>query len=105
MLLSKVDHAPLPAPAKADENGVRNKKYKSQLRQHRWSQFFYGKNVPLPTAAELEEAKHHLEHQAALEAPLHAYEDADQIRPFHGGVLHHPGMAETNAGQDAESTH
>ena len=36
---------------------------------------------------------------AALEAPLHEYEDADQIRRGHGGVLHHPGEPETNAEQ------
>ena len=38
-------------------------------------------------------------HDAELEAPLHEYEDADEIRNAHGGVLHHPGMAETNAEQ------
>jgi hypothetical protein len=39
---------------------------------------------------------------AAIEAPLHAYEDADQINRAHGGVLHHPGMPETNAEQLAK---
>ncbi len=99
VLSSKVDHPVLPAPEKTDENGVRNKKYKSQMRRHRLSRFFHGQNVAKPTAAELEEARHHLEHQAALEAPLHEYEDADELRRGHGGVLHHAGMAETNAEQ------
>jgi hypothetical protein len=39
-----------------------------------------------------------------MEAPLHDYEDQDQIAQFHGGVLHHPGMAETNAEQLAQQT-
>ena len=99
VILSKTDIAPLPAPQKEDENGVRNKKYRSQMLRHRLSSFYYGTNVPRPTAAELEAAKHHIAHQAELEAPLHDYEDADEIRRGHGGVLHHPGMAETNADQ------
>ena len=36
---------------------------------------------------------------AAIEAPLHEYEDSDVIYNAHGGVLHHPGMPKTNAEQ------
>ena len=78
----------------------KNKKFKSQSRRAKLSNFFYGENVPLPTAAEIEAGQAHVAHDAALEAPLHAYEDADQISTFHGGVLHHPGMAETNSEQN-----
>ena len=99
VILSKVDHEPMPLPAKTDANGVRNKKYRAQLRRAKWNRFFYGLNVPKPSAAELEEAKAHLAHDAELEAPLHAYEDADVIVPGRGGSLHHPGMADTNAEQ------
>ena len=102
VILSKTDIAPLPAPDRTDEGGVRNKRYRRERLRHKWSSFWYGPNVPLPSAAELEEAKHHVAHEAELEAPLHAYEDADQINRAHGGVLHHPGMEQTNMEQLAE---
>ena len=102
VITSKNDIVPLPAPQKTDIDGVKNKKYKSQNRRAKLSNFFYGENVPLPSAAEIEAGQAHVAHDAALEAPLHAYEDADQISTFHGGVLHHPGMAETNAEQQNE---
>ena len=100
--MSKTDIAPLPAPERTDAAGVRNKRYLLQKVQHKLSGFFYAQNVVKPSAAEIEAAEHHVAHEAALEAPLHAYEDADQINTFHGGVLHHPGMPETNAEQIAE---
>jgi ubiquinol-cytochrome c reductase cytochrome b subunit len=102
VITSKNDIAPLPLPQKTDIDGVKNKKYKSQNRQAKLSRFFYGENVPLPSAAEIEAGQAHAAHAAELEAPLHAYEDADQINTFHGGVLHHPGMAQTNAEQQNE---
>ena len=102
VITSKNDIVPLPAPQKTDIDGVKNKKYKSQNRRAKLSNFFYGENVSLPSAAEIEAGQAHVAHDAALEAPLHAYEDADQISTFHGGVLHHPGMAETNAEQQNE---
>ncbi|MFM7145564.1 MAG: hypothetical protein ACKOW5_04430 [Actinomycetales bacterium] len=58
--------------------------------------------MPKPSAAEIEAAQHHAEHDAELEAPLHAYEDADELFAAHGGVLHHPGMPKTNAEQIAQ---
>ena len=102
VIMSKTDIAPLPAPERTDAAGVRNKRYLLQKVQHKLSGFFYAQNVAKPSAAEIEAAEHHVAHEAALEAPLHAYEDADQINTFHGGVLHHPGMPETNAEQIAE---
>jgi len=99
VITAKIDYTPIPAPDKADVDGVRNKNYRAQMLRHRLSEFFYGVNVPKPSAAEIEAGQHHAAHDAAVEAPLHDYEDADQIQNFHGGVLHHPGMAETNAEQ------
>ena len=102
VITSKTDIAPLPAPVKADADGVANRMYHIQSLRAKLSNFFYADNITKPTAAEIESAQHHLDHDAALEAPLHAYEDADEIRNAHGGVLHHPGMAITNAEQLAE---
>jgi ubiquinol-cytochrome c reductase cytochrome b subunit len=102
VITGKTDIAPLPAPERADAEGVKNPKYRSQSMRHKLSTFFYGDNIPLPSAAEIEAGQHHVSHDAELEAPLHEYEDADQLRRAHGGVLHHPGMAETNAEQQLE---
>ena len=100
VITSKVDLPVIEAPQKADADGVRNKRFRIQNLQHKLSSFFYGANIPKASAAEIEAGQHHAAEAAAVEAPLHAYEDADQINTFHGGVLHHPGMAETNAEQD-----
>ncbi len=102
VITSKVDHEPLPAPDKADADGVRNKAYRVQSLRHKLSVFFYGANVAKPSAAEIEAGQHHVAHDAEIEAPLHDYEDDDEFRRAHGGVLHHPGMAETNREQQAE---
>ena len=102
VITSKTDYSPLPAPEKTDADGVKNKKYLIQKIQHKISHFYYADDVKKPTAAEIEAAQHHAAHDAMLEAPLHEYEDADQISTFHGGVLHHPGMPETNAEQVAQ---
>ncbi len=104
VITSKSDIAPLPAPVKVDADGVANRKYRIQSLRAKLSNFFYADNITKPTAAEIEAAQHHIDHDAALEAPLHAYEDADEIRNAHGGVLHHPGMANTNAEQLAGRT-
>ena len=102
VITSKSDIAPLPAPVKVDADGVANRKYRIQSLRAKLSNFFYADNITKPTTAEIEAAQHHIDHDAALEAPLHAYEDADEIRNAHGGVLHHPGMANTNAEQLAQ---
>ena len=104
VITSKSDIAPLPAPVKVDADGVANRKYRIQSLRAKLSNFFYADNITKPTTAEIEAAQHHIDHDAALEAPLHAYEDADEIRNAHGGVLHHPGMAYTNAVQLAGRT-
>ena len=100
VISSKTEHTPIPAPEKADADGVRNKHYKLQMRRHKLSSFFYKESYVRPTDEEIAAGQHHVAHEAELEAPLHAYEDADQINRGHGGVLHHPGMAETNTEQD-----
>ena len=102
VITAKTDYSPLPAPEKTDADGVKNKKYLIQKIQHKISHFYYADDVKKPTAAEIEAAQHHAAHDAMLEAPLHEYEDADQISTFHGGVLHHPGMPDTNAEQVAQ---
>jgi len=103
VISSKPDTAVLPAPEKSDTDGVRNPRYLVHSLQHRLSAFFYGDNIPRPTVEEIETGQHHAHDQAALEAPLHDYEERDIIANAHGGVLHHPGMATTNVDQLSSS--
>ncbi len=49
----------LPMPEKFDENGVKSRFYAIKKTQAKLSHFFYGEQVPMPTAAEIEEAQHH----------------------------------------------
>jgi ubiquinol-cytochrome c reductase cytochrome b subunit len=102
VISSKPDYPVLPAPQKADIDGVRNPNYRREMLRHKLSAFFYGDNIPKPTAAEIEAGQHHAAEQGAIEAPLHEYEERDVIFNAHGGVLHHPGMPKTNAEQVAE---
>ena len=102
VISSKPDYPVLPAPQKADIDGVRNPRYRRDMLRHKLSVFFYGDNIPKPTAAEIEAGQHHADEQGAIEAPLHEYEERDVIFNAHGGVLHHPGMPKTNAEQVAE---
>ena len=104
VITSKTDHAPLPAPQKVDAEGVANRHHRLQSLRHRLSSFFYADTVASPSAAEIEAGQHHAVHDAELEAPLVAYEDADVIVPGRGGSLHHPGMPDTNAAQADERT-
>ena len=99
VITSKVDVPVLPVPAKTDADGVANKFYLLDRLRHSLSSFFYGTNIPLPSAAEIEAGQHHATHDAIEEAPLHAYEDRDELFNAHGGVLHHPGMPMTNMEQ------
>ena len=103
VISSKPDTAVLPAPEKSDTDGVRNPRYLVHSLRHRLSAFFYGDNIPRPTAEEIESGQHHAHEQAAVEAPLHEYEEQDVIVNAHGGVLHHPGMPITNAEQASSS--
>ena len=65
VILSKQDYSPLQLEAAVDENGVRNPKSRKAKLQARMSNWFYGDNIPVPTAAELEAAAHHAEHELA----------------------------------------
>ena len=102
VISSKPDYPVLPAPDKADIDGVRNPRYRSEMLRHKLSSFFYGDNVARPSDAEIEAGQHHASDQAAIEAPLNEYEEQDVIHNAHGGVLHHPGMAESNREQLTE---
>jgi len=99
VIQGKEDIAVLPAPEKADADGVKNKLYPIHNLQHKLSSFFLRDNVDKPSKAEIEAGQAHAAHTAELEAPLHDYEDLDQDPVGHGGVLHHPGMAMTNQEQ------
>ena len=103
VISSKPDTAVLPAPEKSDADRVRNPRYLVHSLRHRLSAFFYGDNIPRPTAQEIEAGQHHADDQAAVEAPLLEYEERDVIVNAHGGVLHHPGMPTTNADQRTSS--
>ncbi len=50
---------PLPMPEKHDANGIKQKGYGIKLLQAKLSHFFYDERLPIPTAAEIEEANHH----------------------------------------------
>ncbi len=91
---------PLPAPAKTDANGVRNKHYRIEKLRSKLSHFYYGDSIAPPTMAEIEAGQTHVAHEAELEAPLHEYEESHYVTvPFHGGVLHETGEPMTNAEQ------
>lgn len=104
VISSKEDLLALSMPEKTDIDGVKNKRYFLEALQAKFSNFYLGQNVARPSNLEIEEGQHHAAEQAAMEAPLHEYEDQDQIMQAHGGVLHHPGMAETNAQQLAQQS-
>ncbi len=99
VISSKEDLAVLPAPVKTDANGVRNPHYRVDQLRYKLSSFFLQDNVERPTDGEIAAGQAHASHSAALEAPLHEYEELDQDPVGHGGVLHHPGMPMTNQEQ------
>ncbi len=70
VIMSKPDVTPIALPAAEDENGVKNKDAKKQRRQARLSKWFYGDNVALPSAAEIEAAEHHIEEEAEQSASV-----------------------------------
>jgi ubiquinol-cytochrome c reductase cytochrome b subunit len=62
-IMSKTDHEPLALPEAVDENGVANPESRKLRARSRFSQFFYGKNIPLPTEEEIAEAQSHIDHE------------------------------------------
>lgn len=92
--------APLPAPSRTDENGVRNKHYRIKSLRSKLSHWYYADNITPPTREEIEAGQAHAAHDAAIEAPLHEYEEQHYVNvPFHGGVLHEEGQPMTNKEQ------
>ena len=65
VLLAKQDYKPLQLDAAVDANGVRNPKGRKARLQARISKWYYDENIARPTAAELEAAAHHAEHELA----------------------------------------
>ena len=102
VLLAQLDshHAPLPAPERTDASGVRNKHYRWKSLRSKLSHFYYASPVTPPTREEIEAGQAHVAHEAAIEAPLHEYEETGYVNvPFHGGVLHESGEPMTNREQ------
>jgi ubiquinol-cytochrome c reductase cytochrome b subunit len=63
----------LAAPTEADENGVANRKVRVMRLRSKLSNFWYGKNIQKPTREELEEARHHSEHELAVHEDGHQH--------------------------------
>ena len=92
--------APLPAPQKVDANGVRNKRYRLDVLRSKLSHWYYADDIKPPTREEIDAGQAHVAHDAALEAPLHEYEETHFVNvPFHGGILHEEGAPMTNKQQ------
>lgn len=64
-ILSKVDIAPLELPAATDANGVALPQAGKRRIQARVSRWFFGDNIPKPSAAEIAEAEAHMGHLTA----------------------------------------
>jgi ubiquinol-cytochrome c reductase cytochrome b subunit len=65
-LLARQDYKPLPKPL-AEQDGVRNPKYRQQMLRYKLSRWLYGGHIAKPTAQELEHAA--LEHGHGDHAP------------------------------------
>ena len=60
ILLARADAPqPLPMPERVDGNGIKQRGYALKKTQAKLSNFFYGEQVPLPTAAEIADGHHH----------------------------------------------
>jgi ubiquinol-cytochrome c reductase cytochrome b subunit len=102
VLLSKPEVQPLALPAAEDANGVKSKKAGKERTRAKLSQWFYGDNIPLPTAAELAEADAHIAHEVEATKPI-LDEDAALTVGREESVLH--GSPElTAAARKAAST-
>ncbi len=67
----------MPVPTEADENGVANRKVRLRRLQVKLNHFWYSHNVQKPTAAELEEARHHASHELAVSDDGHQHVAGD----------------------------
>ena len=66
------DHV-LPAPTAEDENGVANRKVRMMRLRARLSRFWVGHNIQKPTREELEESRHHAEHELEVHDDGHQH--------------------------------
>nr|WP_246305663.1 ubiquinol-cytochrome c reductase cytochrome b subunit [Nocardioides marinisabuli] len=70
--------------AETDENGVRTPGGRLSGLRARLNKLWYADNVQKPTAAELEEAHHHAEHEHELQAPMEGHSaDGHQFDGHH----------------------
>ncbi len=93
VILSKETIEPIPYPEKTDANGVKTPHYHLKKMQAAVSHWLYRDAVPLPSAAELEAAEHHILESAEKGAPV-----MHQMRQLEaeGGVMHDPSAAEAD---------
>jgi ubiquinol-cytochrome c reductase cytochrome b subunit len=63
----------LPAPSPADQNGVANRKVKMAQLRSKVSHFWFAENIQKPTREELDEARHHAEHEMAVHDDGHQH--------------------------------
>ena len=63
----------LPTPTAEDENGVANRKVKVMRLRSKLSHFWVGSNIQKPTYDELQEARHHAEHELAVHEDGHQH--------------------------------
>jgi ubiquinol-cytochrome c reductase cytochrome b subunit len=63
----------LPMPSEADENGVANRKVRLMRLRARLSGYSAGTGVQKPTREELDEARHHAEHELAVHEDGHQH--------------------------------
>jgi ubiquinol-cytochrome c reductase cytochrome b subunit len=64
-------------PPATDANGVTSRKIKLQRLRAKLSRIWFGNNLQKPTAAELEEARHHAEHELAMHEDGHQHVAGD----------------------------
>jgi ubiquinol-cytochrome c reductase cytochrome b subunit len=84
ILTSREEQEVYEAPPEADANGVAARKHLMLKLRARMSKSWFGSNIPTPTDAELEAARHHAEHELAQTDP-----DGHQHMPVGGYLGHH----------------
>ena len=90
VIMSKQDIIPIASPLASDAHGVRNPAGVIGRVRAGLSRFYYGPNIALPTAAELDAAATHLEHEAHSAVPVIEREARLEVTGG-GGVLRDPG--------------
>ncbi len=63
VLLARTELPMLQPPAEVDQSGVKTPKLWAKKLQHRLNRWWYVDQIPMPTIAELEAAKHHAVHE------------------------------------------